>query len=69
MTYKSFFHSDCGGKLSLWAGLIYCNNCGHIPIDLPPEIDFTDITVFLPHLIEGGIIAKSDFHGIIRKQI
>jgi hypothetical protein len=69
MTNKSFFHSECGGNLSLWAGLIYCGNCGHIPVDLPPEIDFTEITDFLPYLIEAGIIAESDFHGMALKQI
>jgi hypothetical protein len=69
MTNTLFFHSECGGGLSLWADLIYCENCGHIPVDLPPETDSTDITVFLPYLIEADIIAKSDSYGLALKQI
>jgi hypothetical protein len=69
MTTSSFFHSECGTELSLWSDLIYCENCGHIPVDLPSEIDSTEITDFLPCLIEADIIAKTDFHGMGIKQI
>ena len=69
MTSKSFFHADCGESLSLWGGFVYCARCGHLPLNVNPEIDSTEITDFLPYLIEAGIIAESDFHGIALKQI
>jgi hypothetical protein len=70
MTNTLFFHSECGGRLSLWADLIYCANCGgSIPVDLPPEMESTDIIEFLPCLMEADIIAITDFHGMALKQI
>jgi hypothetical protein len=69
MSNDSYSHADCGGSLSLWADLIYCTNCGHIPVDLASDMASTDITEFLPCLIEAGIIAATDLHGISLKQI
>jgi len=66
MTNSSILHSECGRELSLWADLIYSETCGHIPIHLTSE---TEITDFLPCLIEADIIAKTDFQGIALNQI
>jgi hypothetical protein len=68
MSNDSLFHGDCRGSLSIWAGEIHCVNCGHIPLDVRPEIDSTEIAAFLPNLIEAGIIASTDFHGMALKQ-
>ena len=69
MLNDSLFHDDCGGSLSIWAGEIHCATCGHIPLDLQPDNDLMEITDFLPNLIEAGIIAETDFHGMALKQI
>lgn len=68
MSNDTFFHADCGGRLSIWAGMIYCE-CGHVPLDVNPDMDSTEITDFLPYLIQAGIIAQSDFQGMVLKQI
>lgn len=62
-------HSDCGGSLAISAGMVFCVNCGHLPLDIHPEIDSEDITFWLPCLEEAGIIAKTDIQGMPLTQI